>query len=178
MKFKKLNENDDRACEDPKRDVEIFQENIKGTYGEFRKKHRDIVDPLRSRELDTFSRVGQSRAGTRGDGKSEAYSRIDAEVQALKERIGQARGVRDLLDDLGNADRKAITHRDFYAAQEEDSEYDDEDGSWDDSDDLFDLDAKSDNDDWKLTGKQPKKPGKDKRQLYQNQLRKTLGGRK
>lgn len=83
-----------------------------------------------------------------------------------------------MLDGLGNPDRRAITHRDFYAAQEEESEYDDEDGSWDDSDDLFDLDAKSDNDDWKLTGKQPKKAGKDKRQLFQNQLRKTLGGKK
>ena len=73
-----------------------------------------------------------------------------------------------MLEGLGGPDRKAITHRDFYAAQEEESEYyDEEDGSWDDSDDLFDLDAKSDNDDWKLMGKQPpRKAGQDKRQLF------------
>jgi len=57
----------------------------------------------------------------------------------LKEKIGQAKGARDLMNDLGEPDRRALTHRDFfYAAQEEESEYDDEDVSWEDSDDLFD----------------------------------------
>jgi len=58
----------------------MFQKNIKDTYGEFRKTHRQVVDPLRTRELDTFSKVGESRAASRAGGRSDAYGRIDAEV--------------------------------------------------------------------------------------------------
>ena len=40
------------------KDVEIFKEVVKDTFGNLKRKHRGIVDDLRTTEYETFSKIG------------------------------------------------------------------------------------------------------------------------
>ena len=58
MKLMPLNETDDPDHDTKKdaiKDVKVFQEVFKKTFFDIKKKHRDVVGDVRTREFDTFS---------------------------------------------------------------------------------------------------------------------------
>ena len=67
------------------KDVQIFQEVIKHTYGEIRKTQTDTIGDVRIREHDTFYRISASRGGPRADGN--AYTKIEAEVAKINDKV-------------------------------------------------------------------------------------------
>ena len=61
LRVKQLNEyadSDDEAAQNPLKDVEVFKEVVKDTYGSIKRQHRGIVDELRTTEYETFSKIG------------------------------------------------------------------------------------------------------------------------
>lgn len=68
LRVKALNEDDEDAAADPQKDVALFHTVIQEQWGGFKKQHREVVNNLRTREFETFSRVGESRGGSRGGG--------------------------------------------------------------------------------------------------------------
>lgn len=90
LKLKTLNEyedENDQAINNPQEDAAIFKHVIKDTYGSLRRAHRDIVDSVRTREFDTFSRVSASRASTRPERGAAAYNKIEDEVKKIKDKV-------------------------------------------------------------------------------------------
>lgn len=94
-KVKSLNEYEDENDEakgNPIKDLEIYEHVIKHTYGEIRSTHRGVVDNLRTTERETFVRVQTAnRGGRRAQDETQAYSKIDEEVQKIKQKAQQAR---------------------------------------------------------------------------------------
>ena len=83
LRVKQLNEyedSEDEAANNPLKDVEIFKEVVKDTYGSLKRKHRGIVDDLRTTEYDTFSKIGAMNEKV----SETAGSKIDQEVRKLK----------------------------------------------------------------------------------------------
>jgi hypothetical protein len=75
----------DEAISDPLKDVEIFKEVIKETYGALRKEKGETIDNVRTREYETFQRISASRGGARDS--TMAYKKIDMEVEKIKDKI-------------------------------------------------------------------------------------------
>ena len=65
LRVKALNEDNEDAVADPQKDVALFQTVIQEQWGGFKKQHREVVNTVRTREYETFSRAAESRGGTR-----------------------------------------------------------------------------------------------------------------
>ena len=67
MGLKLLTLNDDQSesendlRNDPVKDVQLFRENSMKTFIDYRKKHRDVMGNIRTREHDTISRVASAK---------------------------------------------------------------------------------------------------------------------
>ena len=135
LRVKVLNEyNDpnDEAKLDPQKDVEIFQEVIKHTYGEIRKTQRDTIGDVRLREHDTFYRISASQGGPRADGT--AYTKMEMEIAKLNDKVAQAQDAQNLLSNMFGDERQPLTFRDFYKAKadsESDDSFEDKEGQMD-----------------------------------------------
>ena len=91
LRLKPLNEYadaHDEAISDPLKDMDIFKEVVKDTYGQLRSQKMDTIDDVRTREYETFQRISESRGGSRN--QEMAYKKIDMEVEKIKDKIKQA----------------------------------------------------------------------------------------
>ena len=129
VKMKSLNEYEDpedEAAHDPMKDLEIFSHVYKSTYGDLKKKHRETINTVRTREFDTFRKVA-----SRGGEGSHAYNKINAEVANIKDKILKAQKAKNFLqeDFMEAIDKKAMTFRDFYKAQQSSDDEDSDDSN-------------------------------------------------
>ena len=82
----------DECNNNPIKDVEFFQAVFKSQYGEFQRKHRDVIDAVRFDEFEKFikARTMASRQESRSSLHEDPYKKIDDEVQMMKSKIMQA----------------------------------------------------------------------------------------
>lgn len=103
----------------------------------------------------------------------QAYNKIDAEVEKLKQKMAQAEKAKNLLsgDYVNQMDQRARTYRDFYKAPDSDSgsERSEHENSGESSEDEAARSIAS----WHHPRHQPRKIP-NKREKYANQLKKAM----
>lgn len=71
--------------DDPKVDAEIFERGIKKQFGQLKRNFRDVVDNIRTNEIETFHKAPKTQKT-----ESEAYKKLDIELQKIKQQIDKA----------------------------------------------------------------------------------------
>jgi len=75
------------------KDVDVFKTSVKDTFGNLKRKHRGIVDELRTTEYETFSKIGKMNEPV----SEHAGMNIDKEVKKLKQQITKVSEARNFL---------------------------------------------------------------------------------
>lgn len=95
--------------DDPQIDAEIFERGMKKQFGDLKRNFRDVVDNIRTNEMDTFRNINIPKA--KQNQQEGAYNKLEAELSKLKQQIDKANQAKALFDDFFSDIKKQVVQQ-------------------------------------------------------------------